>query len=619
LGQGVLWAKCEIYLVHGRTWRSSRRVVLPVTVMSFLARLPESFAATFASRRYADGLPSAGAALDRLDRQGTTARSRSRLMGQQVGPRLTTYKEADQVGKRDWVLFRSDLRDEDYTDSAPVPQLPESLKSHTSGRRMPSTFLTLADLEQMEGVGPMTWVEASWFQGLCGLMILTNAIIIGLETDFSTPVFFWIEQILLAFFCVELGAKLCRYGCQFFQIEDEWTWNLFDLSIVVSGVFDQWAMPAFKVVCYYISGDRMRGNQMGVILLLMRMARLLRIVRLFRLVRMVRPLFQLAQGVLEALQGMFWVLVFMVMSLYAAAILATRFIGHGVALPADKLEDPEIMKARLLFRDVPTSMFTLFGTMTSWSLSKFVPLFGEMPLLRPLFVLFYVYSAWALVAVMTGVVSENLIALREKTARRDSANSKKKMIHEILLELFRAADTDGSCTISRDEFDQMLKSTDLFHLLTSETRLRPQDLHDLFDWLDHDASGSITIDEFMKGFKWMNDPLDAKSLVKLQERVAFDLSRLQQQTEQLIAQRYQEVDDMVARPIGKVHAIAEQMQNLDMICNSLTFALKEHVLAIPTHTEMVQCEASINKHLDGVVEHLSHLGALCGGGIGLSD
>ena len=63
---------------------------------------------------------------------------------------------------------------------------------------------------------------------------------------------------------------------------------------------------------------------------------------------------------------------------------------------------------------------------------------------------------------------------------------------------------------------------------------------DLFDWIDHDKGGqtshrrdfvillignltrgklggTITIDEFMTGFKWINEPLRAKSLVKLQD------------------------------------------------------------------------------------------------------
>merc|ERR1712032_948816 len=110
---------------------------------------------------------------------------------------------------------------------------------------------------------------------------------------------------------------------------------------------------------------------------------------------------------------------------------------------------------------------------------------------------------------------------------------------------------------------------------------------------------------------WMNDPLDAKALVKLQERIIGDMIRMEQRTSQLIETRYQEIEAMVARPVAKVHAIADQMQNLDLMCSSLNFAVKEHVLAIPTQSEMAQCEASIHKQLDGVVAHLSHLRAVC--------
>merc|ERR1719287_17002 len=102
------------------------------------------------------------------------------------------------------------------------------------------------------------------------------------------------------------------------------------------------------------------------------------------------------------------------MTLYATAILCTRFIGHGAALSEEMREDAELAPIRDMFATVPQSMFSLFGTMTSWSLLKFVPLFEPYPVLQPLFVLFYIYSAWALLAVMTGVVSENLIAIRDQ-------------------------------------------------------------------------------------------------------------------------------------------------------------------------------------------------------------
>merc|ERR1719296_291118 len=125
---------------------------------------------------------------------------------------------------------------------------------------------------------------------------------------------------------------------------------------------------------------------------------------------------------------MFWVLVFMMMTLYSAAILCTRLIGHGDILPE--------------------SLSTLFGTMSSWSLMKFVPLFDEVPLLRPVFVLFYIYSAWALLAVMTGVVSENMISIRDQLMKEGEERDemRKTLITKFLLELFQEADVDNDGT-----------------------------------------------------------------------------------------------------------------------------------------------------------------------------
>merc|ERR1719313_315436 len=202
-------------------------------------------------------------------------------------------------------------------------------------------------------------------------------------------------------------------------------------------------------------------------------------------------------------------------------------------------------------------MFTLFGTVSSWSLLKFVPLFDEMPYLRPLFVLFYVYSAWALLAVMTGVVSENMIAIREQMMREDEVREeqRKSMITETLTELFHKADIDHDGTVSRDEFDMLLKSPELMRKLAKNTNIRLQDLQDLFDWLDHDKGGTITIDEFMMGFKWVNEPLRAKSLVKLQERLAGDLKNLEGTITTVLERRFNELSKLIWHPLRKVHAI----------------------------------------------------------------
>lgn len=460
--------------------------------------------------------------------------------------------------------LRSDLEEEDM-DAMELPGLPSTLGGLKSLETDRIDWNKILEDESNVTGGDFPWVESRWFQSTVGAIIFFNAIVIGLETDVNTPLWWWIEQLLLAFFCFELTVRILRHKVAFFRDED-WLWNLLDFFIVMSGVIDQWCIPVLQATGLEKKGEG--GEKMGVIVMLMRMLRLLRIVRLFRLVRIVRPLYELAQGVLEAVQGMFWVLVLMVMVLYAIAILCTRLIGHGAILPAPEvvLQDEDLHEIQMLFQTVPDSMFALFGSMSSWSLMQLSPLFDDQPLLKPIFVLFYVYSAWALLAVMTGVVSENMISIREQMTREEEEkeNMRKRMITELLRDLFRKADTDDSGHVSKDEFDAMLRSPEFVKKVTKQSHIRVQDLLDLFEWIDRDSSGTITIDEFMQGITWLNEPLGAKSLVKLQESLAGDLRDLEKEMDTAVDRIFVEIGKVVSQPLRKVNAITEQMQNLDL-------------------------------------------------------
>merc|ERR1719160_2037253 len=118
-------------------------------------------------------------------------------------------------------------------------------------------------------------------------------------------------------------------------------------------------------------------------------------------------------------------------------------------------------------------MYSLFGAMSGWSLLRVSPLFEAVPTLQPCFVLFYVYSAWALLAVMTGVVSENMIAIRDQMVMEDEAREehRKTMITDLLFDLFKKAATDGSGSVNRTEFDAMLKRPDLTKKLAKNTHV----------------------------------------------------------------------------------------------------------------------------------------------------
>lgn len=487
------------------------------------------------------------------------------------------------------------------TDANVLPDMP----SHVLGVRQ-RTLQHLwgnhtGGLEHVEEPGLLAWVEESWFQGVSGVVIFANAVIIGLETEYPGPRWFWVEQSLLAFFSFELVCRLINYGWVFFQHEDDFIWNLFDFSIVMCGVFDQWIMPLLAM--FFLSST---GSHATVFFLLLRMVRLLRIVRLFRLVKIVRPLYNLAQSIGHALQGMFWVLAFMVMTLYSTAILCTRLIGQGAILPDSVAGNKDVQAIREMFSTVDESMFTLFGMMSSWSLMKFVPLFEELPALRPVFVVFYVYSAWALLAVMTGVVSENMIAIRDQMAKEDERREelRRTMITELLLELFRDADKDFSGTVSRSEFDAMLADPVIVRRLVRNSRLKAQDLRDLFEWLDYDASGTITIDEFMTGFKWVNEPLRAKSLVRLQEWIGKDLRMMEACLRELVQTKVNAVNQIIATPLRKVQAITEQMQGLDAQVSEIRNSLRERAELMPSQQDISGVEDRLTTRLNTVLSRI---------------
>merc|ERR1719229_483561 len=101
------------------------------------------------------------------------------------------------------------------------------------------------------------------------------------------------------------------------------------------------------------------------------------------------------------------------------------------------------------------------------------------------------------------------------------------------------------------EFEAMLRSPTITTKITKNTHLKVQDLQDLFDWLDHDGGGTITIDEFMTGFKWVNEPLRAKSLVKLQERLLSDIYNIERTVSSNLERRLSEVQKLVTAPLRK--------------------------------------------------------------------
>lgn len=470
--------------------------------------------------------------------------------------------------------------------------------------------------------GPLEFVESHRFQMFVAAVIVANAIIIGLETDLETKeekkIWFWVEQVLLVFFVFEISCRLLHNGPRFFAA-DARMGNLVDVAIVMSGVIDMWLVPCITMAMRFLTLSKQEHTR-NPILQAMSILRMLRIIRLVRLVKIVQPLYRLATGVMEAMQGMFWVLVFLFMLLYAVAIVCTRLIGQGAVLSEQQdvneskhIDDIEEIKD--MFHTVFSSMFVLFELMSCWSLIPLTPLFEIMPIMRLLFVSFYIFSAWALLAVMTGVVSEKMIAVREQVVSEEKASHKISVDATLLKKKFQWADADASSELNREEFETLLGDAETMRQFMLHGNVTPQDLQDLFSWLDADKDDIISVKEFIDGVKWLNDPVTPKSFVQLQEKLSTDLRYLEKKLVTFVNERFDLLINAVKQPLRKISAVTTQVQRLDATCNEMSQLFRDRGRVRLTREGLAEAERRLSGRIDALGDAVETLAQLQASGL----
>ena len=219
------------------------------------------------------------------------------------------------------------------------------------------------------------WVESASVQNFIAILIVANAITLGLETVPLARETFgaWMvgfERIVLAVFVIEIALKLLAFGPRFFRD----AWNVFDFVIVAMAL-----LPAT-----------------GTLSIL----RALRILRLLRLLHALPRLRLIVEGVARVLPDMGWVFALLMLVFYIFAVLGTKL--YGALFPE-------------LFGNVGMSFFTLFQVMTleSWSTGVARPVMKEFPGSYLYFVPFVLVTSFLIVNMVIGVVVNGFQAVMQ--------------------------------------------------------------------------------------------------------------------------------------------------------------------------------------------------------------
>lgn len=356
--------------------------------------------------------------------------------------------------------------------------------------------------------------QYEWFSG--GLIIL-NSIFMGIQTQSMalrakdetskgeelsslTPWdFLGVQATFGILFGIDLALRwVCDGFTEFFRTEDR-SWNILDVVVVGLGTID-----TITEIIITAQGDA-SGTPLSTfsVLRVLRVARIVRVVRVIRVMKFFRELRMMIFSIIGCLKSVTWIILVLGLVFYLFGLTFTQAVTDSLdslnLRQADKYAD-----TIAFFGTVDKSILSLYMAMSGgndwgqyYDALEALP-GGEIQCL--LFILFITFSIFAVVNIVTGVFVDNAMQSgrqdREVVVHEEIENKKDYL--RSLQALFDRIDDAGDGTITRASLSLALQD-DNVQAFFAAMKLDVPDAVILFDLLDYDDSGEITIDEFLNG------------------------------------------------------------------------------------------------------------------------
>eukprot|EP00930_Biecheleria_cincta_P046107 TRINITY_DN3179_c0_g3_i1.p1 TRINITY_DN3179_c0_g3~~TRINITY_DN3179_c0_g3_i1.p1 ORF type:complete len:623 (+),score=96.77 TRINITY_DN3179_c0_g3_i1:160-2028(+) len=351
------------------------------------------------------------------------------------------------------------------------------------------------------------------FEAFIMVVIFANSVLVGVQTEAMAHAktvvvptsFRTIDLVYLGVCIAELVLRIYVHGWAFFYMWG-WVWNIFDLTIVVGQILEEFLLLLQSLASVSDGGLTSSLSMLSIV----RLLRALRVVRVMRVLQRAHSLRLIVSCILYSVRPLFWSAVVISAMTYIYAIYITQLV-------TSKLLDLENVELSADDKSNADLLTKLYGTLFSSALSLFQGITGGLDwdeLVRPIIklispmtgLLIVLYIGFALLAVMnvvTGLFVENAIA-RAQEVRQLTLVSHARRVFEDL-------DLDTSGTITFDELQAHLDSDsvqDYFKAIDihiSEAKM-------LFEIMDQDGSGTIDFTEFLQGCLRLQGPARAVDL-----------------------------------------------------------------------------------------------------------
>lgn len=198
----------------------------------------------------------------------------------------------------------------------------EARLSVTAGFGRRSSVVALASTVSRKNEEPslLNFLRSDWAQAVGTALIVSNAIFLGIETNFSAenpkepvPLGYKIADVCFGvLYTLEILLKIIAEGIHDFFLGADCSWNFFDFVLASLQTFDL-ILSSFKGFV---------GKNSGF-LRLMRIVRIARIVRLARIFRFIPELRTLVASIAGSMHSLVWTLAFIFVFVYCMAVYFT--------------------------------------------------------------------------------------------------------------------------------------------------------------------------------------------------------------------------------------------------------------------------------------------------------
>jgi hypothetical protein len=335
-------------------------------------------------------------------------------------------------------------------------------------------------------------IRGTQFSYLCCFFTVLNALFIGIETDLSISNALrsppqtnpdWVRYINLAFtaiFTVELVLRIVALGVWFF-VGPEWAWHLFDVVLV-----------ALSVISDFAEGANLS------FLRLLRTFRIVRVARIIRVVRFFEELRKMMLSITASLMSLMWALVFLALIMYLVSVFFVQ--GTTTAILNNRFSDEELEEAQIWYGTLPNAMFSLLCAFTGgidW-IEVHRPVASISWMYSCSFIFFIVFVDVGVLNVLTGIFVEKASDFHDRDLTVHCELRKLDEFVKEMLQLFNEFDPEHQGYITKDKFAHYLHNDRVEAFLASR-QLDTTHARLLFQMLDHNASGRISIYEFVMG------------------------------------------------------------------------------------------------------------------------